>query len=196
LLAADPLPDPPPSSGRSRPSSTGYWEGAHHPSCERACVTTVSRCQTARRTSISAPGNGSAPGRRPSCPPRNNRGSEAPQSAGADRRTRGRLAVGPVPSAEGTAGQSRRPARLAALHCGGFRGASLHTLGPRLRARATSFFARSYSRAPCAQVLVPVRRSPEAPRGVRLIRPDPRTPLPAPPMESPVDALERAGMRL
>jgi hypothetical protein len=30
---ADPYPDPPPSKGRSRPSSTGYGEGAHHPSC-------------------------------------------------------------------------------------------------------------------------------------------------------------------
>src|SRR5262245_5580034 len=51
---------------------------------------------------------------------------EAPQSAGAERRTRGRLAVGPVPSSEGTAGPSRGPARLAALHRGDFRGAWLH----------------------------------------------------------------------
>ena len=28
-----PHPDPPPSKGRSRPSSTGYGEGAHHPNC-------------------------------------------------------------------------------------------------------------------------------------------------------------------
>src|SRR4029079_6710285 len=46
-------------------------------------------------------------------------GSEAPQSAGAETAAPGgRLAVGPVPSSEGTAGPSRGPARLAALHHG------------------------------------------------------------------------------
>ena len=85
-------------------------------------------------------GKCSAPGRRPSCPPRK-------QSRRVKRRKAlvrkpphpvAHLAVGPVPSSEGTAGPCRGPARLAALHRGDFRGASLHTLGPRFPLRATA----------------------------------------------------------
>jgi hypothetical protein len=109
---------------------------------------------------------------------------EAPQSAGAERRTRGHLAVRPVPSTEGTAGQLRRPARLAALHRGDFRGASLHTLGPRFPLRAT---ARSPG-GPAGTLhtgRIARRDDTRGAPSVRLIRPDPQTPLPAPPTESP-----------
>ena len=49
-------------------------------------------------------GKSSAPGRRSVLPASKVRGGEAPPGAGAERRTHGRLAVGPVPSAEGTTG--------------------------------------------------------------------------------------------
>jgi hypothetical protein len=111
---------PPDRSLRSRPPSP-RGEGWHRPSGERAHHYRFT-FQTARQASVSAPGNRSAPGRRPSCPPRK-------QSRRVKRRKAlvrnaapvGHLTVRPVPSSEGTAGQLRRPARLAALHRGDFR---------------------------------------------------------------------------
>jgi hypothetical protein len=94
----------------------------------------------------------------------------------------GHLAVRPVPSTEGTAGPSRGPARLTALHRGDFRGASLHTLGPRFPLRAT---ARSPGGPAGTLHTGRIARRFDtrgAPRA-RLVRPDPQTPLPAPPNE-------------
>ena len=83
-------------------------------------------------------GKCSAPGRRPSCPPRKqSRRVKRRKALVRNAAPGGHLAVRPVPSTEGTAGPSRGPARLAALHRGDFRGASLHTLGPRFPLRAT-----------------------------------------------------------
>jgi hypothetical protein len=131
------------------------------------------------------PGNLRHPGRRPSCPPRK-------QSRRVKRRKAlvrnaapvGHLTVRPVPSSEGTAGQLRRPARLAALHRGDFREASPHTLGPRFPLRAT---ARSPGGLAGTLHTGRIARRDDtrgAPRA-RLIRPDAQAPLPAPPTESP-----------
>jgi hypothetical protein len=53
--------------------------------------------------------------------------------------------------------------RLSALHHGVFVRPSPTHLGPRLRIRVTGSFTRMVQQAPCARVLVPVRRGPRRP---------------------------------
>ena len=93
---------------RSTPAPPG---GAHVPPSLAARATAGVRvhhiftCQTARQTSLIAPGRARLPAAVQSCPPRKHEDGEAPQSAGAETAAPGgRLAVGPVPSSEGTAG--------------------------------------------------------------------------------------------
>jgi hypothetical protein len=97
----------PPNAGRGLSQRIHAW---HPPSLATgsppgrcACMHHIFTFQTARGQATSS-GESSAPGRRQSCPPRKLEEGEAPLSAGAERRTRGHLAVRPVPSAEGTAG--------------------------------------------------------------------------------------------
>jgi hypothetical protein len=152
----------PAARSRSRPPSP-RGEGWHRPSGGhvRAIRIHVSNSPADKRQRS---GKCSAPGRRPSCPPRKqSRRVEAPQSAGAEAAAPGgHLAVRPVPSSEGTAGQLRRPARLAALHRGDFRGAWLHTRRATL-ALPVRYRRPAVQQAPCSRVVLPVKWSPERP---------------------------------
>src|SRR5262245_53413888 len=107
---------------------------------------------------------------------------EAPQSAGAEFA---------APMAALRLGQSLHRKGLPALHAGRralrrftavifVEPGSTH-LGPRLPIRATGFFARIVQQSSLHTGRIADRAGSEAPRGVRLIRPDPQAPLPAPP---------------
>ena len=168
----------PTRSLRSPPSPRG--EGWHCPSGVHYRFT----FQTARRASVSAPGNCSAPGRRPSCPPRKQ-----------SRRVKRRKAL------------VRNAAPVAALRWGlslQRKGLPASYVGRRALRRFTAVISvrpsPTRSGHACPSGSIPSTGGPagslltgriarkvesRAPRGVRLIRPDPQAPLPAPPTESP-----------
>jgi hypothetical protein len=144
-----------------------------------------SQCQTAWQASVSAPGKCSAPGRRPSCPPRKQ-----------SRRVKRRKALVRKP-----------PHPVAALRWGQSlqrKGLPAHDAGRRALRRFTAVISvrpsPTRSGHACPSGSIPSTGGPAgslltghiarkvesrgAPRA-RLIRPDARAPLPAPPTESP-----------
>ena len=124
-------------------------------------------------------GKSSAPGRRSVLSASKARGGEAPQSAGAERRTRGRLAVGPVPSAEGTPvhNADRRALR---------RFTAVISVGPRpTRSGRACLPVENCSpvvqQSSLHQGHYARRAESRGAPSVRLAKPNPRAPHPAPP---------------
>ena len=129
---------------------------------------------------------------------------EAPQSAGAERRTRGPPSGGPVPSSEGTPAHDAGRRALRRFTVEIFAGPGPPRLGPRLRAGENC--PPVVQLAPSFRVVVPERRGPRRPESPvdETERPPARSRAsstrygfhsPLQQTASPVDALERAGMR-